>query len=226
MCIFADKGKLVIAPSLRSLPHTYNTPTHTYTEWASIQFGSMSSCFNKSNHEAKLISAWHNRVTAREKRSEKTSVSETAGSSEMQRAEGSKAVLKTSSKRLASHNPSPVVFYNGNFLCFDSETLRAEIAQVKPSVSYRHMRFLCCSGDVDPTWKQKIFRPSSGRILNIFSKKSGLGCGTLTSLQTKDKSKGLNLLISSLSLSLPSALYSINRSVGRFFPMWGLLASG
>lgn len=62
-----------------------HTDTHTLTVQVSTQSGSMSLCFNKSNREAKLISAWHNRVTVRERRSEKTSVSKTARSSEEER---------------------------------------------------------------------------------------------------------------------------------------------
>lgn len=56
-----------------------------HMHWADTQCSSMSLCFNKSNHEAKFLSAWCDRATETEKRGEKTSVSTTAGSSEMPR---------------------------------------------------------------------------------------------------------------------------------------------
>lgn len=61
VCIFADKAPVKLSPSVHlSLFHTY-----THAARASTRSGSVSLCFNKSNHEAKLGSAWNNRPTGR-----------------------------------------------------------------------------------------------------------------------------------------------------------------
>lgn len=73
----------------------------------------MSLCFNKSNHEAKLISAWHNRLTVREKRSEKTGVSKTAGSTEERKVEQKEARQCVKLPVNAWHNPH-LCFIIGN----------------------------------------------------------------------------------------------------------------
>jgi len=102
------KASYLVCLCWQSIGGTGDTHAHTYTHdtnaLSDYPSDSVSLCFNKSNRDAKLLSAWHNRVTVREKRGEKTSVRETAGKREAEM-EGEDGKVQQWGKRMSLKFP-------------------------------------------------------------------------------------------------------------------------